>query len=144
MTESFILAPRYRLDDESIWLEGIDPSRHYWILVNGEPQIQANIAGVMVSSVEELKDIVKRFRCLQPQEKMTIERIAGSCTIHCLGTNCYGIEGEVNGAIAWHLFDRETIEMLLRTSHPDWIPSPQDLELGRRLLSRTFQQPAYA
>jgi hypothetical protein len=45
MTELFTLSPRYRLDDELPWLEGIDPSRHYWIRVNGERKITVEPLG---------------------------------------------------------------------------------------------------
>jgi hypothetical protein len=143
MTEQFILSPRYRLDDEYPWLEGIDPSRHYWISVNSDSKLQIAIPGLVASSTDELKAIISRFRSLQPQDVMTVERIAGGFTLRCISNNCYAIEGEVKGALVWHLFDRETIESLLMTSHPDWIPSPKDIELGRKRIAMAFAQPAY-
>lgn len=144
MTQPFILSPRYRLDDQSPWLEGVDPSRRYWINVNGNQHLQVTIPGLCVSSIQELKETILRFRSLQPQEKMAIKRVAGGCSIHCVSQNCYAIQGRVDGALTWHLFDRETLESLLMTSHPDWIPSPKDLELGRKALASMFEQPAYA
>jgi hypothetical protein len=144
MTQQFILAPRYRLDDEFSWLEGIDPSRHYWISVNSDSRLQVSIPGLIVSSIEELREVISRFRSLQPQESMTVDRIAGSgFTLHCISSNCYAIEDEVAGFLTWHLFDKESIESLLMTSHPDWLPSPKDIELGRKRLALAFEQPAY-
>ncbi|MDJ0713847.1 MAG: hypothetical protein QNJ54_06475 [Prochloraceae cyanobacterium] len=139
----FILSPRYRLDDQSPWLEGIDPSRQYWIFVNGDTRVSVVIPGLNVSSLNELKEIILRFRSLQPKEEMTVERIAGSYKIQCISSNCYAVEGEVAGAETWHLFDRESLESLLMTSHPDWQPAPEHIELGRRQLAKSFQQPAY-
>ncbi len=143
MTQTFILAPRYLLDDESVWLEGIDPSRHYWLFVNGDRRFRVAIPGLYVSSFEELKENIVSFRKLQPQESIEIKRIAGGFTLHCLSRNCYAIEGEIAGAEVWHLFDRESIETLLMTAHPDWVSAPEHLELGRRHLVNSFQQPAY-
>ncbi|MEA5535703.1 hypothetical protein [Crocosphaera sp. XPORK-15E] len=144
MTQPFILSPRYRLDDSSPWLEGVDPSRRYWLAVNSNQQLQVVIPGLWVSSVQELKEVILQFRSLQPQEKMVIKRMISGFTIQCISSNCYAIQGRVNGALAWHLFDKEAIESLLMTGHPDWIPSPQDVELGRKLLEAAFRQPAYA
>jgi len=143
MTQTFILAPRYLLDDESVWLEGIDPSRHYWLFVNGDRRFRVAIPGLYVSSFEELKENIVGFRKLQPQESIEIKRISGGFTLHCLSRNCYAIEGEIAGAEVWHLFDRESIETLLMTAHPDWVSAPEHLELGRRHLVNSFQQPAY-
>jgi hypothetical protein len=143
MTQQFILSPRYRLDDTSSWLEGVDPSRHYWISVNGDSKLQIAIPGLLVSSIAELKEVILRFRSLQPQESMTVERIADSFTLHCISNNCYAIEGEVKGALTWHLLDKESTESLLMTSHPDWLPSSKDIELGRKRLAMAFAQPTY-
>ncbi len=144
MTHPLILSPRYRLDDEITWLEGIDPSRRYWLAVNGDRQSKVVIPGLCVSSSQELKDTILGFRALQPQETMVIKRPFGKLVIHCISVNCYAIEGRVKSALTWHLFDKEAIESLLLTSHPDWIPSQRDIELGRRLLELAFEQPAYA
>jgi hypothetical protein len=144
MTQPFILSPRYRLDDQIIWLEGIDPSRRYWLAVNGNKQLQVALPGLCVASIQELKDVILHFRALQPQEKMVIQRTVGRLAIQCISANCYAIQGRVKGALTWHLFDKETLESLLLTSHPDWIPSQRDVELGRKLLEISFEQPAYA
>lgn len=144
MSQPLILAPRYRLDDEMNWLEGIDPSRRYWLAVNGDRQSKVVIPGLCVTSSQELKDAILGLRGLQPQEKMVIKRPFGKLIIHCLSNNCYAIEGRVEGALTWHLFDKETIESLLLTGHPEWVPSPRDTELGRKLLELAFEQPAYA
>lgn len=140
MQPFFPLAPRYRLDDQMPWLEGIDPSRHYWIRINGEVAIA--IPGLAVSSFGEFKTVMRRFRALQPGEQMTLTRAAGCCTIHCVSQNCYAIATEVNGAPVWHLFDQETLDSLLMTSHPDWQCAAKDVDLGRRLLMRAFEQSA--
>ncbi len=137
---SFCLSPRYRLDDELPWLEGIDPSRHYWIKVNGESSLTVAIPGLLVSSMDEIKQAMKQFRSLQPGEQMTLERVASSCVIHCISSNCYAIEIKVDNAPVWHLFDQETLDSLLMTAHPDWQCAPSGMELGRRLLVRSLQQ----
>ena len=140
MKVSFCLSPRYRLDDELPWLEGIDPSRHYWIKINGSSKLTVAIPGLLVSSMDEMKQAMKRFRSLQPGEQMTLERVASNCTIHCIATNCYAIETEVLDAPVWHLFDQETLDGLLTSAHPDWQCAPSDIDLGRKLLLRSLQQ----
>lgn len=142
MENIFCLSPRYRLDDESPWLEGIDPSRHYWINVNGNHNLTIALPGLMVDSIDELKKFMRQFRSLQPGEQMTVERIASTFTIHCVSTNCYGVETEINNAPVWHLFDQETLDSLLMTAHPDWQCAPSDIELGRRLLFRSLEKAA--
>ncbi|BAZ25428.1 hypothetical protein NIES4073_63330 [Kalymmatonema gypsitolerans NIES-4073] len=142
MEPSICLSPRYRLDDELPWLEGIDPSRHYWIAVNGDTNLTVAIPGLTVSSISELKQSIREFRALQPGEQMTLARVASSCTIHCVSTNCYAVEAQINNAWVWHLFDQETLDSLLMTAHPDWQCAPKDIELGRKLLMRSFQQAA--
>lgn len=139
MEAFFCLSPRYRLDDESPWLEGIDPSRHYWIKVNGDKNLIVALPGLMVSSMSELKQAIRQFRFLQPGEKMTLDRIASGCTLHCVGTNCYAIESTINNAPVWHLFDQESLDSLLMTAHPDWQCAPSDIELGRKMLLRSLQ-----
>ena len=140
MTQPFILSPRYRLDDESPWLEGIDPSRHYWISVNSDAGFEVAIPGLCVSSRQEWKQSIRQFRSLQPGEQMDLVRIANRCTIHCISDNCYAIAADVAGAPVWHLFDKETLDSLLMTSHPDWQCAPKDMDLGRQLLARSLQQ----
>ena len=142
MAALFCLSPRYRLDDESPWLQGIDPSRHYWLSVNGDKNVTIAIPGLVVSSISELKPAIHQFRSLQPGEQMTVNRIASASTIHCVSPNCYAVEGEINGAPIWHLFDHETLDSLLMTAHPDWQCAPSDIDLGRRLLLRSLTQTA--
>ena len=140
MTQLFTLAPRYRLDDESPWLEGIDPGRNYWIAVNGDANIKLAIPGLTVSSLMEWKQNIRKFRALQPGERMDIVRAAQSCTIYCISSNCYAIEAEVAGSPIWHLFDQESLDSLLMTSHPDWQCAAKDIDLGHQLLARSWQQ----
>jgi len=142
MEASICLSPRYRLDDELPWLEGIDPSRHYWIAVNGDTNLTLAIPGLTVSSISELKQTIREFRALQPGEQMTLARVASTCTIHCVSPNCYAVEDQINNAWVWHLFDQETLDSLLMTAHPDWQCAAKDIELGRKLLMRSFQQAA--
>ncbi len=144
MNPLFPLTPRYRLDDDLPWLKGIDPSRHYWIHVNGDQNLTAIIPGLIVTSASEFKQTLLKWRGLQPGEQMKIERAAGGCIIHCISQNCYAIADELEGAPVWHLFDRETVESLLMTSHPDWKCSPKDVALGREMLARSFQLSAKA
>lgn len=142
MEASICLSPRYCLDDELPWLEGIDPSRHYWIAVNGDTNLTILIPGLMVSRVSELKQTMNKFRSLQPGEQMTLRRVATACTIYCVSVNCYAVEAQINYAWVWHLFDEETLDSLLMTAHPNWQSAPKHIELGRKLLMRSFQQAA--
>jgi hypothetical protein len=91
-------------------LEGVDPSRHYWIFVNGDRNLSVTIPGLIASSIEELRETILHFRSLKSKETMAIARIAGALTIHCISNNCYAIEGEVEGALTWHLLERESLE----------------------------------
>ncbi|MFM2062783.1 MAG: hypothetical protein RLZZ507_2453 [Cyanobacteriota bacterium] len=140
MEPLFCLSPRYRLDDESPWLEGIDPSRHYWIAVNGEKKVTLALPGLIVSSFDEFKEVIRKFRSLQPGEMMSLARISSRCMIRCIATNCYALEARINDAPVWHLFDQETLDSLLMTAHPDWQCAPSDIELGRKLLLRSLAQ----
>jgi hypothetical protein len=140
MIQAFPLAPRYRLDDETPWLEGIDPSRQYWIMVNGEATLITAVAGLTVASMAEFRTAILSFREMQPGDRLSFYRPASACVIHCIGQNCYAVEGEVEGAPVWHLFDQETLDSLLMTSHPDWQCSAKDMELGRRMLARSLQK----
>ena len=144
MTQLFCLSPRYRLDDESPWLEGIDPARNYWIAVNGDAAITVSIPGLTVSSSRDLKQAIRQFRGLEPGEQMTLVRIASTCTLYCVSLDCYAVEAEVNQAPVWHLFDQETLESLLMSAHPDWQSSSKDIEVGRKLLVRSLQHSRVA
>jgi hypothetical protein len=147
MTNPLVLAPRYRLDDESAWLEGIDPTRHYWIALNGDRQNITPVPGLVVNSIKEFKRAIISFRTMQVGDRLVFDRAATTCLIYCLSPDCYAIESVVEhksgqlkqGALVWHLFDRETIESLLMTAHPDWQSSIKDVELGRKLLSNSWQ-----
>ncbi len=138
MTPHFPLAPRYRLDDELSWLEGIDPARNYWIWTNGEREATVAIPGIVAPSLTEFKSLIRQFRALQPGDRMTLTRTADALVIHCISPNCYAIETQISKAPVWHLFDQETLDSLLMTGHPDWQCAPKDIELGRRLLLRAW------
>lgn len=140
MEPLFPLAPRYHLDDPQPWLRGIDPARRYWLWVNGDESVGTTVPGLSVSSFEEFKQAILRFRGLEPGDRMDIRRIIDGCTIHCVAPNCYAIADTIDGAPVWHLFDGETLESLLMTAHPDWQPAPSDLELGRGMMERMFAQ----
>ncbi len=144
MFPDLILAPRYRLDDELPWLVGIDPSRHYWLQVNGDAAQAVAVAGLAPASQAEFKAAILRFRAMQPGEAMQLVRPVGCHTLCCVSENCYALEAEHEGGLVWHLFDRETIESLLMTAHPDWQCAPQDLDLGRRALERAWRQAVAA
>ena len=144
MESLFCLSPRYRLDDESHWLEGIDPSRNYWIAVNGEKKVTLALPGLMVSSIDEFKQVVRKFISLKPGEIMSLKRICSTSVIRCISENCYAMEAEVNHAPVYHLFDQETLKSLLMTAHPDWQCAPSDIELGRKLLLRSLSQPSFS
>lgn len=141
---SFPLAPRYRLDDESVWLEGIDPARHYWLWVNGDRSLSVALPGLSITSLEEFVQAIRCFRSLGPGEQTLLHGAIGTLTLHCISSNCYAIAAEVQGAPLWHLFDQEALESLLMTAHLDWQCSEADLALGRRLLARAWQQPTAA
>ncbi|HEY9850366.1 MAG TPA: hypothetical protein V6D28_12950 [Leptolyngbyaceae cyanobacterium] len=142
MSQLFVLSPRYRLDDESLWLLGIDPARNYWISVNGETDLSVAIPGLTVSCLSEWKQKIRQFHLLMPGGQIDLVRAASSCQIHCISENCYAIASEIQDAPVWHLFDRETLESLLRTSHPDWQCSPKDIDLGRQMLMRVLKNSA--
>jgi hypothetical protein len=73
---------------------------------------------------------------------MTLARVASGCIIHCVSPNCYAVEAQINNAWVWHLFDQETLDSLLMTAHPNWQCAPKHIELGRKLLMRSFEQAA--
>ena len=142
MKSVFPLAPRYRLDDESLWLEGIDPSRHYWIAVNGSQDVVVALPGAIAPTFDEFKAFVLSYRAMQPGDRISLERASGPVAIHCIGKNCYALEGQVKGAEVWHLFDHEALDSLLMTGHPDWQCAPQDIDLARRFLMASWATAA--
>ncbi len=138
----FTLASRYRLDDESVWLLGIDPLRRYWIAVNGDSETTVALQGLSVNCFEEFQGAILAFRDLTPGDELEITGPTGAITIHCVTDNCYGLIDRIDGAEVWHLFDQETLESLLMTAHPDWRCAPRDLELGRKLIQGALSQTA--
>lgn len=140
MMQIFPLTPRYRLDDELPWLKGIDPSRHYWIAVNGDDRLTIALPGLSISSLEEFKAAIRQFRNMQPGSMIQLVRPASTCMLYCISHHCYAMETELQGAKVWHLFDQETLESLLMTAHPDWQAAPSDVELGRRTLTKSWEQ----
>lgn len=139
------IAPRYTLDDESPWLVGIDPVRRYWLKVNGAEAFRVAIPGLSTVSFETLKEAIKSFRSLPAGATITLPTFTTErLTIHCLAHNLYAIPYPINGASAWHLFDRETIEAFLLTAHPDWQCAPQDIALGRDAIFQSWEQPSAA
>ncbi|MCM1981354.1 hypothetical protein [Lyngbya confervoides] len=141
MASAFSLAPRYRLDDESPWLRGIDPLRQYHIQVNGDRQTLDVIPGLRVSTAE-LKLTLGQVRSLAPGEALRIPvGLESWLDIHCVSDNCYGLASNLQGAPVWHLLDAEALESLLMTAHPDWQSNMTTLDLGRQQIFQP-RQPA--
>ena len=139
------LTPRYTLDDESPWLLGIDPVRRYWIHVNGDQSATIIIPGLLIPSLETLKEAIQSFRSLPVGATLTLPTCTGErLTIHHPTDNLYAIPHAVDGWNAWHIFDSETVEAFLLTAHPDWKCAPQDLSLGRDLIAQAWAQPSAA
>jgi hypothetical protein len=145
MSSELSLAPRYRLDDESPWLQGIDPLRRYWICTNGDSRSVRILSGLVTQSPEAFKQAIGRFRGLTTGHRLTLPTELGDrLTIHCVAANCYAIADTSTQAEVWHLFDAETLESLLLTAHPDWQCAPNHLNLGRSLLTAAWGHPAVA
>jgi hypothetical protein len=145
MFSELSLAPRYRLDDESPWLKGIDPLRRYWITINGEQGFTSVLPGLKTPDFDSFCQAIRSFRNLTIGAVLTLPTDMGQdITIHCVAENCYAIEDATTPNPVWHLFDYESVESLLMTAHPDWRCAPEHLELGRSLLSVAFSQPAVA
>jgi len=145
MFSEMSLAPRYRLDDQSPWLKGIDPMRRYWIYVNGEQGFARALPGLKTDDFEAFRQAIFGFRNLTIGAVLTLPTELGDgITIHCVAENCYAIADETTLNPVWHLFDYESLESLLMTAHPDWRCAPEHLALGRSLLSVAFEQPAAA
>ncbi|PSO48716.1 MAG: hypothetical protein BRC33_08835 [Cyanobacteria bacterium SW_9_44_58] len=144
MYPKFTVIPRYQLDDSIQWLEGVDPLRNYWIAVNGDRARITTLAGVKADSFEEFKQIIRRFRALQPGEEMFIGNSDRPGKIICISANCYAYESNMEQAPVWHLFDEESLDSLLMTAHPDWQCSQKDLLLGRSQLEASWETPAVA
>jgi hypothetical protein len=138
-------APRYRLDDESPWLKGIDPLRRYWIYVNGDRRAVRALPGLSAQSPEAFKQAICSFQQLTIGQELTLPAGLSDClTIYCIALNGYAIADRTAAAEVWHLFDQESLESLLLTAHPDWQCAPEHLNLGRSLLTAAWGQPAAA
>ncbi|HIK46355.1 MAG TPA: hypothetical protein IGR64_15965 [Leptolyngbyaceae cyanobacterium M65_K2018_010] len=142
MYSELSLAPRYRLDDESAWLQGVDPLRRYWIFVNGDGETLRSLPGLSPSNFETFRQAIRSFRAMTIGETLTLPAELGQeLTIICVAENCYALADPSRVAPVWHLFDREALESLLMTAHPDWQCAPHHLELGRSLLTLAWGQP---
>lgn len=143
MSNSFPLSPRYRLDDGDAWLVGVDPLRRYWLSANGDETVPVVIPGLTSNSFEAFRDSVLAFRSLRPGDSVQLPTTIGVLlTIKCVSRNCFLVDGDVNGFPASHLFDQESLESLLMTAHPDWKCAPHHQELGRQMLSLSWEKPA--
>jgi hypothetical protein len=143
MFSELSLAPRYRLDDESPWLKGVDPLRRYWLCVNGDRRAVRVLPGLAAQSPEAFKQAIRSFRQLAIGQELTLPAGLSDClTLHCIALNCYAIADRTTDAEVWHLFDAESLESLLLTAHPDWQCAPEHLNLGRSLLTAAWGQPA--
>lgn len=142
MSDRFPLVPRYRLDDDQSWLVGIDPLRRYWLLVNGDEATPVILPGLSVDEFDVFRDAILTFRSLTAGETLSLPTaIGGELMIRCVSKNCYVIDTDVNGYPATHLFDQESLESLLMTAHPDWKCAPHHQELGRHMISCSWEQP---
>ncbi|NJL46683.1 MAG: hypothetical protein HC929_03245 [Leptolyngbyaceae cyanobacterium SM2_5_2] len=140
-SRSFPLLPRYRLDDESPWLQGIDPLRRYWLAVNGDEATVRMLPGLSTQDFESFKQAIFGFRALEVGQELTLPADFGQqLTIACVAENCYAVTDDSTPAPLLHLFDREALESLLMTAHPDWQCAPQHLTLGRSLLAAAWGQ----
>lgn len=142
MYPRFTVIPRYQLDDQMPWLEGIDPLRNYWIAINSDRALIITLSGVKANSFEGFKQIMRRFRSLKSGEAMSIGDRGNQ--IICISPNCYAYEDKIGEAPVWHLFDHESLDSLLMSAHPDWQCSPKDLLLGRSQLEASWQTTAVA
>lgn len=142
MFSQLSLSPRYRLDDEQPWLQGVDPLRRYWIAVNGDDSQARRLPGLSCNQFDAFKRAIRSFRSLDVGQELSLPGALGELlTIFCVAENCYAI-ADNSGAPVWHLFDREALESLLMTAHPDWQCAPQHLMLGRSILTAAWGQTA--
>ena len=142
MLQPFSLIPRYRLDDESTWLIGIDPLRHYWLSVNGDETMPTLVPGLSTDHFAAFRQAILAFRDMRLGDSIQLPTAMHSpLVITCVSQNCFSVQGDVNGFPASHLFDQESLEALLMTAHPDWRCADHHADLGRKLLSLSWQQP---
>jgi hypothetical protein len=145
MSDRFPLVPRYRLDDEQVWLVGIDPLRRYWLLVNGDEATPVIMPGFSTDNFDGFREAILTFHRMAAGETLTLPTAIGTdLTVSCVSKNCFVIDADVNGHAATHLFDQESLESLLMTAHPDWQCAPHHKELGGQLLALAWEQPAAA
>lgn len=144
MYPQLTVIPRYQLDDQIPWLEGIDPLRNYWLAVNGDRAQIVSLPGLASDSFTAFKQTMRHFRSLNPGESMLIGNSDRFSKIICISANCYAYEDYLNEAPVWHLFDFESLDSLLMSAHPDWQCSPKDLLLGRTHLEASWQTTAVA
>lgn len=144
MYPRFTVIPRYQLDDQIPWLEGIDPLKNYWIAVNGDRDQIVSLPGLTAASFDAFRQFMRRFRALKAGDSISLGNNDDSGKIICVSANCYAYENTVNGAPAWHLFDEESLDSLLMSAHPDWQCSQKDLLLGRTQLEASWQTTAVA
>jgi hypothetical protein len=135
----FSLTPRYRLED-SDWLQGIDPVKHYWIAINGDSNYTAAIAGLEITSSEGLRQLLWQLRRMRSGEQIQVNYRLRSLSVYCVNPTCFALQASFRGAPVWHLFDPATLENLLKTSHPEWQCTQSDIELGRNLLKSCWEQ----
>lgn len=141
MSECFPLTPRYRLDDEQVWLVGIDPLRRYWLLVNGDAATSVALSGLNTNNFEVFREAIVAFRNMSAGDYLQLPTAGETLlTVRRVSENCFVIQGDVNGSPVSHVFDQETLESLLMTAHPDWRCAPQHEELGRRLLFLSWEK----
>ena len=142
MSDRFPLVPRYRLDDEQVWLVGIDPLRRYWLLVNGDEAKPIILPGLSTSDFDQFRKAILSFRDMAAGDALAMPTSTGTTlTVRCASKNCFAIDCDVDGYPATHLFDQESLESLLMTAHPDWQCAPHHRELGRKTLSLSWNQP---
>lgn len=143
MSEHFPLVPRYRLDDEQAWLVGIDPLRRYWLLVNGDESTPVILPGLNTEDFDAFRAAILTFREMTAGDTLRLPTAMGTeLVVKCVSKNCFVIDTDVNGHPATHLFDQESLESLLMTAHPDWRCAPHHKDLGRQMLSLSWEQPA--
>lgn len=144
MYPRFTVIPRYQLDDQIPWLEGIDPLRNYWIAVNGDRDQIITLPGLTAASFDAFKQAMRHFRALKAGESLLLGDSENAGKIICISANCYAYESNIDGAPVWHLFDQESLDSLLISAHPDWQCSQKDLLLGRTQLEASWQTTAVA
>jgi hypothetical protein len=113
-------------------------------MVNGEETLVRRLPGLNTPDFERFKQAIRSFRALDVGQELTLPAEMGEdLTITCVAENTYAIADHFSAPV-WHLFDRESLESLLMTAHPDWQCAPQHLRLGQSVLTAAWGQPAIA